>query len=145
MNLNDSIQVLKGVGAKRKEILEKMNIRTVKDLIYTFPRKYEDRRTVSYIMNAPFNEDVLLEVIVVSKKLQGSPYNKKAPLKVLVEDSTGNLELVFFNAKYLAGYFFPGQQLNYPFLVDAASGSLRFFGLSLRMAVILSRSPCRIS
>ena len=111
MNLNDSIQVLKGVGAKRKEILEKMNIRTVKDLIYTFPRKYEDRRTVSYIMNAPFNEDVLLEVIVVSKKLQGSPYNKKAPLKVLVEDSTGNLELVFFNAKYLAGYFFPGQQL----------------------------------
>ncbi|MBR6225022.1 MAG: hypothetical protein IKR02_04780, partial [Firmicutes bacterium] len=58
MNLNDSIQVLKGVGAKRKEILEKMNIRTVKDLIYTFPRKYEDRRSVSYIMNAPFNEDV---------------------------------------------------------------------------------------
>ena len=102
MNLSDSVQVLKGVGSKRSEILEKMNIRTVKDLIYTFPRKYEDRRTVSYIMNAPENTDVLLEVIVVSKKLQGSPYNKRAQLKVLVEDSTGNLELVFFNAKYNA-------------------------------------------
>ena len=107
MNLNDSIQVLKGVGAKRKEILEKMNIRTVKDLIYTFPRKYEDRRTVSYIMNAPFNEDVLLEVIVVSKKLQGSPYNKKAPLKVLVEDSTGNLELVFFKSGSVHAFSMP--------------------------------------
>lgn len=32
---------------------------------------------------------------------------------------------------------YPGQTLNYPFLVDAASASLRFFGLSLRMSVIL--------
>ncbi|MBO5994345.1 MAG: DNA helicase RecG, partial [Firmicutes bacterium] len=111
MNLSDSITSLKGVGGKRKEILERMNIRTVRDLIYTFPRKYEDRRTVSAIMTAPFDEEVLLEVVVVSKKLQGSPYNKKAPLKVLVEDSTGNLELVFFNARYIAGYFYQGQEL----------------------------------
>ena len=111
MNLSDSVTCLKGIGGKRKEILERMNIRTVRDLIYTFPRKYEDRRYVSTIMQAPFNEDVLLEVVVVNKRLQGSPYNKKAPLKVLVEDSTGNLELVFFNAKYLGGYFFPDQKL----------------------------------
>ena len=32
---------------------------------------------------------------------------------------------------------YPGEPVNYPFLVDAASGSLRFFGLSLRMAVIV--------
>lgn len=32
---------------------------------------------------------------------------------------------------------FPGTTLDYPFLVDAASASLRFFGLSLRMAVIV--------
>ena len=111
MHLSDSITPLKGVGAKRAEILRRMNIETVRDLIYTFPRKYEDRRKVLRIMEAPFDQDVLLEVIVVSKKLQGNPYNRKAPLKVLVEDSTGNLELVFFNAKYLAGYFYPGQNL----------------------------------
>ncbi len=111
MNLYDSITALKGVGAKRKEILEKMNIRTIRDLIYTFPRKYEDRRTVSSIMTAPFNEDVLLEVVVVSKRTQGSPYSRKAPLRVLVEDSSGNLELVFFNAKYLHSFFFAGQEL----------------------------------
>ena len=111
MKLTDSVTVLKGVGAKRAEILKRMNVETVKDLIYTFPRKYEDRREVLRIMEAPFDQDVLLEVIVVSKKLQGNPYNRKAPLKVLVEDATGNLELVFFNAKYLSGYFYPGQTL----------------------------------
>lgn len=111
MNLSDSVTALKGVGAKRQEILERMNIRTVRDLLYTFPRKYEDRRTVSSIMTAPFNEEVLLEVTVVARKMQGSPYNKKAPLKVLVEDSTGNLELVFFNARYIASFFYAGQEL----------------------------------
>ena len=53
------------------------------------------------------------------------------------------MHLGFAESMYRQGFFppeysiFPGQQLNYPFLVDAASGSLRFFGLSLRMAVIL--------
>ena len=59
MNLSDPITSLKGVGGKRKEILERMNIRTVRDLIYTFPRKYEDRRTVSAIMTyaAKYHEE----------------------------------------------------------------------------------------
>ena len=53
------------------------------------------------------------------------------------------MHLGFAESLYRQGIFppeysiYPGQSLNYPFLVDAASASLRFFGLSLRMAVIL--------
>lgn len=52
------------------------------------------------------------------------------------------MHLGFAESLYAQGSFppeysiYPGQTLNYPFLVDAASGSLRFYGLSLRMAVI---------
>lgn len=52
------------------------------------------------------------------------------------------MHLGFVESLFRQGHFppeysiFPGQQLNYPFLVDAASASLRFFGLSLRAAVI---------
>lgn len=52
------------------------------------------------------------------------------------------MHLGFIESLYRQGTFppeysiYPGQQLNYPFLVDAASASLRFFGLSLRMSVI---------
>lgn len=50
----------------------------------------------------------------------------------------GFAESLFRQGKFPPEYsIFPGQQLNYPFLVDAASGSLRFFGLSLRAAMIL--------
>jgi hypothetical protein len=53
------------------------------------------------------------------------------------------MHLGFVESLYQQGTFppeysiYPGQQLDYPFLVDAASASLRFFGLSLRWAVIL--------
>ena len=52
------------------------------------------------------------------------------------------MHLGFIESLYRQGTFppeysiYPGQQLDYPFLVNAASASLRFFGLSLRMSVI---------
>ena len=50
----------------------------------------------------------------------------------------GFVESLFRQGSFPPEYsIFPGQQLNYPFLVDAASASLRFFGLSLRASVIL--------
>ena len=57
------------------------------------------------------NQEVLLRVTVVTKQMAGSPYSKKRLLKVLAEDNTGNLELLFFNGKYLERYFNPGQEL----------------------------------
>ena len=92
MNLKDSVTVIKGVGAKRAELLEKLNLRTVEDLLLCFPRRYEDRRKAVTIMEAPFNQDVLLEVKVVRKQIVGG---RMKLLKVLVEDNTGNLELLF--------------------------------------------------
>ncbi len=53
------------------------------------------------------------------------------------------MHLGFVESLYRQGFFppeysiFPGAPLDYPFLVDAASASLRFFGMSLRMAVIV--------
>ena len=53
------------------------------------------------------------------------------------------MHLGFIESLYRQGTFppeysiYPGQQLNYPFLVNAASASLRFFGLGLRAAVIV--------
>lgn len=108
MNLKDSVTVIRGVGAKRAELLEKLNIRTVGDLLMCFPRRYEDRRKTVTIMEAPFNQDVLLEVRVVRKQIVGG---RMKLLKVLVEDNTGNLEMLFFNARFLANMFHPGDEL----------------------------------
>ena len=105
MKLQDKVSVIKGVGDKKTKLLNNMKVETVDDLLHLFPRKYEDRREISYIMEAPFDRDVLVCGKVVTKQLKGNPYNKKTPLRVLVEDSSANLEVLFFNGKYLANYF----------------------------------------
>ena len=113
MKLQDSVSKIKGVGEKKAKLLHNMKVDTIEDLLQLFPRKYEDRRAVSYIMEAPFDRDVLVSGRVVTKQLKGNPYNKKTPLRVLVEDNSANLEVLFFNGKYLANYFNVGQEFTF--------------------------------
>ena len=40
--LTQPIQFLKGVGPYRAELLEKLGLRTAADLLFFFPRKYQD-------------------------------------------------------------------------------------------------------
>ena len=46
MQLEDSIFDLKGVGEKVGLKLEKLGIRTLKDMIEHYPKEYEDRRKI---------------------------------------------------------------------------------------------------
>ena len=110
MELKDSISKVKGIGPKKTELLGKLKITTVEDLLYFFPRRYEDRTKVWTIMEAPFDQDVLIRGRVVSRKMPGNPYLKKAPMRIQVEDNTGTVELVFFNARYLASHFQVGEE-----------------------------------
>ena len=41
-NLEQSVQFLKGVGLARAELLAKLEVRTVGDLLFHFPRSYDD-------------------------------------------------------------------------------------------------------
>jgi ATP-dependent DNA helicase RecG len=42
--LSNSVQYLKGVGPKRALFLERLGLRTLEDLLYYFPRDWQDRR-----------------------------------------------------------------------------------------------------
>ena len=113
MRLHDKVTTIKGVGDKKAKLLNNMKVETLDDLLHLFPRKYEDRRDTVYIMEAPYDKEVLIKGKVVTKQLKGNPYNKKTPLRVLVEDSSANLEVLFFNGKYLANYFNVGAEYSF--------------------------------
>lgn len=113
MKLQDKVSVIKGVGEKRSKLLHNMKIDTVDDLLHLFPRKYEDRREVKYIMEAEFNKDVLIKGKVISKQMRGNPYNKRTPLRILVQDESADLEVLFFNGRYLSNYFNIGEEYTF--------------------------------
>lgn len=111
MKLSDDIQVIKGIGPKKCQLFNKLGIFNVEDMLRYYPRKYQDRRTTYSIFEAPFNEEVLLEVMVRSKVNVGRFRAKNKMLKVFTEDSSGTLDLLFFNAGFLDRYIKVGDEL----------------------------------
>ena len=59
INLDTSVQYLKGVGPKMYELLNKLSIYTVKDLLEYYPRVYEDRTKVTPISDFQKDQNVL--------------------------------------------------------------------------------------
>lgn len=103
MRLRDDISTLKGVGPRKKTVLNNHGIYTLEDLIWNFPIKYEDRRTVHPISRDLVGRDVLISGKVVSRRYNGNPYKRNVAVSFLVRDEYGMIEVVYFNAKYMAG------------------------------------------
>ena len=60
MKLQDKVGKIKGVGDKKATLLKNLKIETVEDLLRFFPRRYEDRRNITTIMEAPEDKEVLV-------------------------------------------------------------------------------------
>ena len=109
--LKSSIESMKGIGPKKAALFKKGCIETLEDLLYFFPRSYQDRREAKKISDVHIGEDVLLSARVLAKK---TPYyGRKSPLTLAVEDETGSLNIVFFNGKFLANLFDIGEEYTF--------------------------------
>lgn len=102
MILKDKINTLKGIGPKKAEIFAKYGMDTLEDMLYFFPRKYEDRRRETPISELETGKDYLFAGKVISKRYGGNPYKKNTPLMLLVSDGTANIEIIFFQGRYIA-------------------------------------------
>lgn len=112
MELDDKITTLKGVGPKKAEAFARLGIETVEDLIFAFPRIYEDRKNIVPIAKLKEEETALFigEVDVIRP---GGYYRGRGSkvLRMLITDDTGSIEVVFFNASYLAKTIHRGDRL----------------------------------
>ncbi len=101
MNLQNRVTSIKGIGPRKSASLNKLNIGTIEDFLYYFPRDYEDRRELRTISGLQDGETALVKgklTLIVKGKVR---FPKKQTLKLLVQDATGSLEVVFFHAAYL--------------------------------------------
>ena len=99
--LEKKIEYLKGVGPAKSEILNKVNIYTIKDLIQYYPRVYEDRTELRKIAEFLNNENVLFTAKLVSNSFTQRRLGKLIISKGIFTDGTGFVELVWFNQSYL--------------------------------------------
>ena len=109
-NLNKEIQFVKGIGPKRAEKLQKLNIFTLKDLIYYFPRQYEDRSVVKKISQLENEDKVSIKGIIVKI----DTYSPKKGMKITrmdIRDESGYIKMSFFNQEYITKVFKSGDSI----------------------------------
>ncbi len=92
---------LPGIGPKIGKLLDKLLVdgagpARIVDLLFHLPYATIDRRNRPKIAEAPLDQLVMIEAKVVAHSPPGP--RSKAPFKVLVEDETGDVMLVFFLA-----------------------------------------------
>ncbi|MEE1169260.1 MAG: ATP-dependent DNA helicase RecG [Anaerovoracaceae bacterium] len=101
ISLTDDITVLKGVGTKKAEKLAKLGVRTVGDILFLFPRDYEDRSVpvaISELVPGS-GSGTLVQGRVISK--YKSPYRRGRQIsRATITDGQGFLDVVYFNAPY---------------------------------------------
>ena len=105
------IEYLKGVGPKKGELFKsELGIYTYGQLLHFFPFRYIDRSQLNKIRDIQSDEKaVQLRVVVTNISEAGTGRAKR--LSVIVQDSTGMLELIFFKGiKWLKPKFKIGSE-----------------------------------
>lgn len=90
----------KYITAKQLLNLKSLGINTVYDLIYYFPRAYDDRTNVKKIGELKFNEYVVIKANVMSVVNLTVRSGKKI-VKAMVSDGTGIMEILWFGMPYI--------------------------------------------
>ena len=90
----------KYITAKQLSNLKSLGIRTVYDLVYYFPRAYDDRTNIKKIGELKFNEYIVLKANVMSV-VNLTVRNGKKIVKAMVSDGTGIMEILWFGMPYI--------------------------------------------
>lgn len=125
INLEEDVKYTKGVGPKKVELLNKLGIFTLKDLITYYPRTYEDRSKPKFLYDCEDGEEVLVEVIACSTvnnvRLKG-----KTMQRLIIRDETASATVTWFNQPYLKDKFIIGQKYKIYGKVSKKLGKITF-------------------
>jgi ATP-dependent DNA helicase RecG len=101
--LDSPITIIKGISTSADKKFAKLNVRTVRDLLYFFPRRYVDysrRKPISELIEG--EEQTIIGTIWQARVAN---LGNRRGTEAIVGDETGNIRVVWFNQPYLAKSF----------------------------------------
>ncbi len=107
LNLDTSVQYVKGIGPKRAELLKNVNVETIEDLLTYFPRRYLDRSRITKIGRLQSGEEVTIVGKIFSQEIIKGRTKR---FILLIGDGTGFVNCVWFRGiSYISKVFQIGE------------------------------------
>ncbi len=95
--LNTDIRFIKGVGEKRANAFNRMSVFNLWDLLYFFPRGYEDRRTIKRISDLKDGDVCCVNAVCISGVSQKRIKKNISLCLLRISDETGILTVKWFS------------------------------------------------
>jgi len=99
MDLASPVQFVKGVGPQRAEALAREGVKTLEDLLFHLPLRYEDRTALARIADLRAGMKVSVAGTIAVAGLRRA--RRLTLYEVRLEDGTGRLKAVWFNQPFL--------------------------------------------
>lgn len=124
IGLSAPLTVLHGVGPKNAELLQGVGLYTLEDLLYYFPRRYDDYSQLKTINRLQYGEE--LTIIGTVQSVFGRPVRggQTHITEVVVSDGTGALRVTWFNQPWILNRLSEGTQIVLSGKIDMYLGRL---------------------
>ncbi len=130
--LNASLTVLAGIGQSHARDLARLGLRTLGDMLYYFPRRYDDYSQLKPIHRLNYGDEVT--VIGTVQTVTSRPVRAGAAsimvgqsptiTEAVINDGTGGLRLTWFNQPWLANRLHGGDSISVSGKIDQYLGRL---------------------
>lgn len=118
--------LIKYFGPEAIKKLEKIKVKTVRDLLYHFPSRYDDFSNFTPISEIKPQAQLSARGTILNAKNTRIFRRRMVLTEIMVEDETGAVKSVWFNQPYLLNQFKPGRLINLSGKVVLSKGQLCF-------------------
>ncbi len=106
------LQFIKGIGPKRAAQLDAFGLKTVEDLLYHLPFRYDDRRQIDKIAGASPGQEASFIGRLIALQNRYIPRRRSQMLLGALQDDSASIDLIWFRApKFLVDGLIKGQLL----------------------------------
>ena len=122
LTVDEPVDRLRGVDTKLSARLGKLDVTTIRDLLYLFPRRHLDYSQATKIADLePGQECTVVATVWEAHEVSRGPKGKRKDTEAVLSDDTGNIRAVWFGQRYLARTLKPNSRV-------AISGKATVFG-----------------
>lgn len=122
--LNAPVTVLPGVGPRHGQTLNRLGLETLEDMLYYFPRRYDDYSQLLTINHLQYGEQVTVIGTVQSVSNRKIRNGRVSLTEGVISDGTGNLQVTWFNQPWIAKKLRKGVQVVLSGKIDQYLGRL---------------------
>jgi len=126
ISLSTPVSAFPRIGAKTAKLLGTLGIVTAKDVLYTFPSRYEDFRTIATIGSVRGNSYACVKGKIRLLSARRSPRKWMRFTEGLLEDNSGSIKVIWFNQPYVAQSLSEGDEIFVAGRVDVGKYGMQF-------------------